>query len=40
MIGLTFTSIPGMLENGIGLYFETDGEDEGYWTCPGAEYHH
>eukprot|EP01043_Picozoa_sp_COSAG02_P038526 COSAG02_NODE_2978_length_7629_cov_3.880478_6_plen_589_part_00 len=34
LIGAVFTILPGLLENFLVYYFETDGMIDAYWTCP------
>lgn len=34
LIGAMFTILPGLLENFLVYYFETDGMIDAYWTCP------
>jgi hypothetical protein len=33
-IGAVFTILPGLLENFLCYYYETDGMIDAYWTCP------
>ena len=40
LIGVVFTALPGLIENYLGWWFETDGLTNAYWTCPGTVHDH
>ena len=37
LIGTIFSILPGLVENQLFNYYETDGKVDAYWTCPGTD---